>query len=102
MDLEAFKNFYWTTYKAILNKVDISDHRGINSYFIQPLMNSFKCKLKAGVEIINYPQHMDMMNQFLKPIKDYEVEPGLIEGEKAIIPEHGLWNLMKVNKPLTV
>lgn len=62
-------------------------HRGINSYFVQPLLQPFKCKLKAGVEIINYPQHMDMMNQFLKPINDYEIEPGLIKDEKAIIPE---------------
>jgi 5-methyltetrahydropteroyltriglutamate--homocysteine methyltransferase len=30
---------------------------------------------------------MDMMNQFLKPIKDYEVEPGLIKSDKAIMPE---------------
>ena len=44
-------------------------------------------KLDAGVEVINYPQHMDMYNQFLKPITDYEKEPGLIDPAKAIIPE---------------
>ncbi len=44
-------------------------------------------KLDAGVEVINYPQHMDMYNQFLKPLSDYEKEPGLIESAKAIIPE---------------
>jgi len=87
VDKDAFNQFYWTAYKALINKVDIFEHRGINNYFIQPLLQSFKYKLKAGVDVINYPQHMDMINQFLKPIKDYEIEPGLIKSEAALIPE---------------
>ena len=87
VDREAFKQFYWTAYKAIVNKVDIFDHRGINSYFIHPLLGSFKYKIKAGVEVVNYPQHMDMYNQFLKPMEDYETEPNLIDPKSAIIPE---------------
>ena len=70
-----------------MNKVDIFDHRGINNYFIQPLLGSFKYKIKAGVEVVNYPQHMDMYNQFLKPMEDYETEPNLIDPKSAIIPE---------------
>jgi len=87
IDLEAFKQFYWTAYKGIVNKSDIFEHRGIDNYFIQPFLNSFILKEKAGVEIINFPQHMDMYTQFLKPIKDYEKEPGLIDPDKAIIVE---------------
>lgn len=51
------------------------------------MLDSFKYKLSAGVEIINYPQHMDMYKQFLKPIADYEKEPNLIDPEKAFVPE---------------
>ncbi|MBY9007436.1 MAG: hypothetical protein KGD63_11830 [Candidatus Lokiarchaeota archaeon] len=87
IDRETFNQFYWTTYKAIINKIDIFEHRGIQNYFINPIISSFKQKLEAGVEIINYPQHMDMYTQFLKPLSDYESQPNLIESNKAIIPE---------------
>lgn len=87
IDKEKFNEFYWLAYKALVNKSDIFANRGIQIYFIEPLLNSFKLKLKAGVQIINYPQHMDMYNQFLKPINNYESEPSLINPEKALIPE---------------
>ncbi|MBY8982118.1 MAG: hypothetical protein KGD57_04155 [Candidatus Lokiarchaeota archaeon] len=87
IDKETFNQFYWTAYKAIINKTDIFNHRGIQNYFITPILNSFKFKLKAGVEIINYPQHMDMYSQFLNPISEYEVQPNLIDPNKAYIPE---------------
>lgn len=94
IDIDWFKQFYWITYKALVNKNenDILEHSGINNYFINPMLQSFQLKLKAGVEIVNYPQHMDMHNQFLKPISDYEKEPGLIDPEKAHIPEIFLLN----------
>ena len=87
---------------------DISEHRGINNYFISPMLQSFQLKLKAGVEIVNYPQHMDMNNQFLKPISDYEIEPDLIDPKKAYIPEmyvidkFAKENFQKTGNPLKV
>ncbi len=87
IDKKAFDEFYWITYNTILKNLDIYEHRGIQNYFIHPLMQSFNFKLKAGVEVINYPQHMDMMTQFLKPIADHESEPELIDPKAAIIPE---------------
>jgi 5-methyltetrahydropteroyltriglutamate--homocysteine methyltransferase len=87
IDTDKFKQFYWAGYKGLLNNADIFDNRGIYNFFIHPFLQSFQLKLNAGVEIINYPQHMDMYTQFLKPIEDYEVEPSLIDPEKGIIPE---------------
>ena len=87
IDLDKFKQFYWAAYKGIVNNADIFENRGIYNFFIHPFLQSFQLKLNAGVEIINYPQHMDMYNQFLKPIEDYEVEPALIDSKKAVIPE---------------
>ena len=40
VDKEVFTQFYWTAYKAIINKMDIFEHRGIYNYFIQPLLQS--------------------------------------------------------------
>ncbi len=84
---QAFEKFYWITYKGLVNKSNIFENRGINIYFIDPFINSFNLKLNAGVQIVNYPQHMDMYNQFLRPLADYEIEPNLIDPEKAFIPE---------------
>ncbi|NVM17676.1 MAG: hypothetical protein HWN80_08155 [Candidatus Lokiarchaeota archaeon] len=87
IDFDKFTQFYWAAYKGIVNNADVFENRGIYNFFIHPFLQSFQLKLNAGVEIINYPQHMDMYTQFLKPLEDYEIEPSLIDPKKAIIPE---------------
>lgn len=89
INYELFQQFYWTTYKALLNTTieDVFNNSGIRNYFITPFLDSFQFKQEAGVQIINYPQHIDMYNQFLNPLKTYEIEPGFINADKAIIPE---------------
>ncbi|MHA1148318.1 MAG: hypothetical protein ACTSR8_08735 [Promethearchaeota archaeon] len=87
VDKEAFDRFYWTAYSALVKETDIFENRGINNYFIQPLLEAYKSKIDAGVEIANYPQLMDMYTQFLKPIEEFSVEPELINEKDAIIPE---------------
>ncbi|MFX0058894.1 MAG: hypothetical protein ACFE85_00830 [Candidatus Hodarchaeota archaeon] len=84
---EKFNQFYWIAYKAFANKVDIFSNKGIQIYYINPLIETFKLKLNSGIQIINYPQLMEMNEQFLKPISDYEIEPDLINPEKAYISE---------------
>ncbi len=87
IDKELFNQYYWTAYKGIVNRSNLSENRGIYNYVFHPILQSFQLKLNAGVEIINYPQHMDMNEQFLKPIRDYQEEPGYINPEKAVLPE---------------
>ncbi len=87
IDKEAFNKFYWIAYDAILNKSDIYQNRGIYNFYVHPLLQSFQQKINAGVEIINFPQHMNMYTQFLKPINDHELQPNLIDPQKAIITE---------------
>jgi 5-methyltetrahydropteroyltriglutamate--homocysteine methyltransferase len=89
---EEYSKYYWMAYKKWLDTNKDSDalfnHKEINDFFIEPLIRSFKLKLDAGVEVINYPQHIDMYNQFLKPLEDFETEPALIEQDKAYILEN--------------
>lgn len=87
IDKDIFIKFYWTAYSALLNDVDVFTHRGISNNIIKPVNSSFRMKMDAGVEVINYPQFMNMYDQFLRPIEDYEKEPGLIENGKAYLPE---------------
>ena len=87
IDNKSFKRFYWIAYNGIINKTDIFENRGIHNFFTHPILQSFQLKLNAGVQIVNYPQHMDIYVQFLKPMADHEIEPNLIDAGKAIIPE---------------
>ncbi|MFX0031785.1 MAG: hypothetical protein ACFE8E_03170 [Candidatus Hodarchaeota archaeon] len=87
LDKEAFHKFYWIGYKALVRNSDIYANKGIQIYFIEPMLKSFELKVKSGVEIINYPQHMNMYTQFLQPISDFAIEPNLIDAKKALIPE---------------
>ncbi|TXT57219.1 MAG: hypothetical protein BAJALOKI2v1_510007 [Promethearchaeota archaeon] len=84
---EGFRKHYWLAYRSLVNEIDIFENRGIQTYLIVPIIENFRTKLDAGVEVINYPQHIDMYKQFLKPIEIYETEPDLIQKDKAIIPE---------------
>lgn len=84
---DTFKKNYWEAYKAILSGFDVTKHRGLSSFIVKPIEESMKRKIQSGMEIINYPQHMDMWEQFLKPIEDYETEPFLINPEKANVIE---------------
>lgn len=97
---EMFNQFYWTAYKALVNKREenLIEHSGIKHYFFNPINQAIRLKLKSGLDINNYPQLMDMIKQFLKPIADYEIEPDLIDSRKALIPE--MFVLDKVAKDL--
>ena len=89
IEREKFELFYWTSYKALVNnnKEYLLEHSGVKHYFLNPISQAIEFKLKSGLDIINYPQLMDMIIQFLKPIADYETEPDLIDPQKAYIPE---------------
>ena len=89
VNVDQFKKLYWDTYKAIIsgNQNEILSNRGLNLNVIQPIIDSFKLKLKCGLEIPSYSRHWDMHTPFLKPIEDYSYEPFLIEKNKARIIE---------------
>ena len=87
IQIDKFNQFYWHAYNGIVNKMNIYENRGIYNYFIHPIIQSFQLKLNAGVEVINYPQHMDMHEQFQKPIEEHEIKPNLIDEKWAVIPE---------------
>lgn len=87
LDKSSFNRFYWTAYNALLKGTDIQEHRGIYNYVIHPILQSFQLKLNAGVAVVNFPQHMDMYTQFLKPLEEHEMEPDLIDPKTALVIE---------------
>ncbi|MHA1889918.1 MAG: hypothetical protein ACTSYS_02920, partial [Promethearchaeota archaeon] len=88
-----FKQFYFTAYKFLLsNSVeDCLDNRAFKSNFYEPVIRSFLDKLESGLDIINYPQHFSMHEQFSYPMTTYCKKTGecpfTIDEAKAIVPE---------------
>ena len=87
---EKYKTYYWKAYQIWIDKgiESVFSQNKIKKYVVEPFLQSFQYKLDAGVEVINYPQHIDMYNQFLKPLEEYEQEPALIGENKAYILEN--------------
>ena len=57
--------------------------------YAEMVKRAYLMKLKAGVELPNYPQFRDMNQMFLNPIKneEFQEEPYLIRKKHALIPE---------------
>ncbi len=72
-------------YFNIYKKIIISE--SIPKEFVNEVLTSFLMKLESGLDVACYPQLYDMHEQFLKPIKEFQKEPFLIEEKQAIIPE---------------
>ncbi|MBD3352154.1 MAG: hypothetical protein GF364_11760 [Candidatus Lokiarchaeota archaeon] len=82
-----FEKLYWEAYNAFIKNIDVTRNRAVQRYVINPIEISFKAKINTGLEIVNYPQLMDIHQQFINPIEKYEEEPFLIKSDKAYIVE---------------
>lgn len=84
---EMFHKLYWDAYDAFVKGIDVTQNRSVQRYVIKQIEDACKLKIESGIEIVNYPQLMEMGIQFLKPINDYELEPYVIDPSKARIME---------------
>jgi methionine synthase II (cobalamin-independent) len=90
---EEFQLHYLKAYRFLAETHDaaaLMEHKGLKSYFYEPVIYSFLRKLRSGLDVVNYPQHYSMYDQFLQPISMFTVghdAPYLIEEGKAILPE---------------
>ena len=59
---------------------------GLN--FSKVVVDSFKMKLASGLDVVNYPQHYDMHDQFAEAIREAtNLGTYLVDEKKALIPE---------------
>lgn len=87
IDKDRFYEYYWKAYGGLAKGYDIFDNPGLKTYIINTVFEIFKMKIDAGLEVITYPQLIDMYNQFLKPLNEYQEDSFLIKEDMAIIPE---------------
>jgi 5-methyltetrahydropteroyltriglutamate--homocysteine methyltransferase len=85
---EQFESAYAIARRVISEGKDVKEDKFLIKNFYNIIVDSFKKKCQTGLDVINYPQHYDMHNQFAEVILKamekgtYEVDP-----KKAIIPE---------------
>jgi 5-methyltetrahydropteroyltriglutamate--homocysteine methyltransferase len=85
---EDFEKAYELAREFISEGKDIRANEFLFKNFYNVIINSFKMKIEAGLDVANYPQHYDMHKQFLNAIhKAMDRGTYIVEEKMAIIPE---------------
>ncbi len=85
---EDFEKAYELAREFISEGKDIRANEFLFKNFYNVIINSFKMKIEAGLDVANYPQHYDMYKQFLNAIhKAMDRGTYIVEEKMAIIPE---------------
>lgn len=88
VDRNTFNRAYDLARQAIIEGRDVMKDDFLPSKFCKIVIDSFKKKCAAGLDVINYPQHYDMYRQFAEPIHGIMKEGTYVVDEKqAFIPE---------------
>lgn len=88
IDRESYSKAYRLARESIINGRDIEKNEFLCTNFCMVVLDSFKKKYSTGLDVVNYPQHYDMVNQ-LGDVIDVAMEHGtfLVEEKQAVIPE---------------
>jgi 5-methyltetrahydropteroyltriglutamate--homocysteine methyltransferase len=88
IDRQAFNRARELARKALIDGKDLWKDEFLRDSFCRVVINSFKKKLEAGLDVVNYPQHCDMHEQFGEVIREAMSEGSYVVDQKlAIIPE---------------
>jgi 5-methyltetrahydropteroyltriglutamate--homocysteine methyltransferase len=88
VDAKSFNKAYVLAKEAIINGKDIRKDGFLLNNFYQVVVDSFRKKVDAGLDVVNYPQHYDMHEQFAEAIHKAMDKGTYVADEKAaIIPE---------------
>lgn len=72
---------------AVLGR-DFAENEFLFKNFYMVVVESFRLKCEAGLDVVNYPQHYDMCKQFTEVIhKSMEKGTYIVEEKDAVIPE---------------
>jgi 5-methyltetrahydropteroyltriglutamate--homocysteine methyltransferase len=88
IDRKLFDKAYVLAREAIINGKDIRKDEFLLNNFHRVMIDSFIRKCSAGLDVVNYPQHYDMHEQFADVIhKAMDKGTYLVDEKEAIIPE---------------
>jgi 5-methyltetrahydropteroyltriglutamate--homocysteine methyltransferase len=88
VDSELFGKAYRTVRKAMIEGKHLEINEFVVKNFRSVIMDSFMKKVETGLDVVNYPQHYDMVGQLADGIRE-SMSKGtyLIERESAVLPE---------------
>jgi 5-methyltetrahydropteroyltriglutamate--homocysteine methyltransferase len=84
---DRFAEVYPRVQEAMGEGLSLEDIEGFHDVFYSTVSASLRFKVDAGLDVVNYPQHYDMHQQFLEPIQRHQTEPFLIDAKYAWVPE---------------
>ncbi len=88
IEKRKFEEAYRLARERITEGKDVKEDGHLLKNFYKVVVESFKKKLDAGLDVANYPQHYDMHRQFMEIIhKTMEKGTYVVDEEKAVIPE---------------
>lgn len=88
MSRAIFNKAYVGARKAMVRSGAAGKKRLLASSFGRVILDSFRKKCDAGLDVVSYPQHYDMHEQFAEPVHEAMEEGTYAVGEKqAVIPE---------------
>jgi len=88
-----FDKAYVLAREAIISGKDIRKDVFLLNNFYRVVIDSFKKKIDAGLDVVNYPQHYEMYGQFTDAIhKAMDKGTYIVDEKHAIIPEVNVIN----------
>jgi len=85
---ELFDRAYALAREVVINGRDIKKDDFLYNNFYRVIVDSFRMKCEAGLDVVNYPQHYDIHKQFTEVIqKAMSKGTYVVEKRDAIIPE---------------
>jgi 5-methyltetrahydropteroyltriglutamate--homocysteine methyltransferase len=88
VDRYAFNRARCLACQTVAKGKAIARDARVERNFSKVVVDSFKMKLASGLEVVNYPQHYDMHEQFAEAIREATNQGTyLVDEKKALIPE---------------
>jgi 5-methyltetrahydropteroyltriglutamate--homocysteine methyltransferase len=88
IERKVFDRAYVLAREAIVKGEDIVKDEFLLNNFYKVVKDSFLIKCNAGLDVVNYPQHYDMHEQFVMAIRKAMNEGTyLVDEKEAVIPE---------------
>jgi 5-methyltetrahydropteroyltriglutamate--homocysteine methyltransferase len=88
IDRKSFDEAYALARKALGSRRELTSDEFLLKNFYQVTVDSFRKKVKTGLDVVNYPQHYDMHDQLADLLK-HAMGKGtyLIDENEAFLPE---------------
>ncbi|MFQ6105888.1 MAG: hypothetical protein ACE5NL_02330, partial [Candidatus Hydrothermarchaeaceae archaeon] len=84
---KEFSDAYPEAQRALAEGRNILDEPFLKEKFYDIVAASLWMKVDSGIDVVTYPQHYNMYQQFLDPIQEHQIEPFMIDKKYAVIPE---------------